>query len=359
MSGVRSAEDLVDAVGATGLLDAMGAGDGPLLLMCSAGRDSHTLLDIAVRLLGADAVHVLHVDHGLREAAVADAANIQARCEILGVAISTRRAAKRPADSRNLHAWARAQRQRLAAAELDRLGATRLATAHTRTDLVETALGRLATQPGRRALLSMRAREGMSTDLGMRGAGNGMESGPDESRRQLVRPLLGVTREETAAYCQARGITWRDDPSNDDERYARARLRHGVVPVLRSLNPQAEATIVRTLEELAEESEVLDALVDAELRPPGAGDEGPSITAVALDNLPRPLARLVLRELCERTLGAPCPRAGSRLGEVLALSAPAGRAGMASVDVGAGARIELRGGVYRCRRSQGSAAPGR
>ncbi|MDO9356252.1 MAG: tRNA lysidine(34) synthetase TilS [Solirubrobacteraceae bacterium] len=332
MTGPRSGDELAAAVEATGLLAA--PADGPLLLMCSAGRDSHTLLDIAVRLLGPDGLHVLHVDHGLREASTQDAAAIVARCEVLGVASSVRRAGARPEEGGNLHAWARGQRQRLASAEMDRLGARAVATAHTRTDLVETALGRLATQPGRRALLSMRAREG-----------------------QLVRPLLGITREETAAYCRARGITWRDDPSNDDERYARARLRHGVVPVLRSLNPRAEDNVVRTLEELAEESEVLDALVDAELRPAGPGDDGPSITAVSLDNLPVPLARLVLRELCERTMGRPVPRAGSRLEEVLALSAPAGRAGLAAVDLGGGARIELRGGVYRCRRSEGQAAP--
>lgn len=347
VSGARSASEMVDAVKASGLLGVAApesraetepteplARTGPILLMCSAGRDSHTLLDIAVRLVGADGLHVLHVDHGLRANSGEDAAAITARCEALGVEVSVRRADERKAGSGNLHAWARAQRQRLAVAEMERVGSTLLATAHTRTDLVETALGRLATQPGRRALLSMRAREG-----------------------QLVRPLLGITREETAAYCRARGITWRDDPSNDDEQYARARLRHGVIPVLRSLNPRAEETIVRTLAELAEESEVLDALVDAELRPPGPGDEGPSITAVALANLAAPLARLVLRELCERTLGRAVPRAGSRLEAVLELSAPAGRAGIAAVDVGAGARIELRGGVYRCRRSEGTAAP--
>jgi tRNA(Ile)-lysidine synthase len=333
VSAPRWDAELVAAVEATGLLAAPAG--GPVLLMCSAGRDSHTLLDVAVRLLGAAALHVLHVDHGLRAASAADAAAITARCDALGVAISVRKAGRRPVDGGgNLHAWARAQRQRLASAEMDRLGAGVVATAHTRTDLVETALGRLATQPGRRALLSMRAREG-----------------------QLVRPLLSVTREETAAYCRARGITWRDDPSNDDERYARARLRHGVVPVLRSLNPRAEEAVVRTLEELAEESEVLDALVDAELRPAAPGDEGPSITAVSLDNLPVPLARLVLRALCERTMGRSVPRAGARLEEILALSAPAGRSGVASVDLGGGARIELRGGVYRCRRSQGPAAP--
>jgi hypothetical protein len=66
---------------------------------------------------------------------------------------------------------------------------------------------------------------------------------------------------------------------------------------------------------------------------------------------------LVLRELCERTLGGPCPRAASRLDDVLALAPAAARAGVAAVDVGAGARLEVRGNVLRCVPSRGVAAP--
>ena len=58
-----------------------------------------------------------------------------------------------------------------------------IATGHTASDQVETILYRLAASPGRRALLGMVASEG-----------------------RLIRPLLGVTREQTAAYCEARGL---------------------------------------------------------------------------------------------------------------------------------------------------------
>ncbi|MDQ8044046.1 MAG: ATP-binding protein, partial [Patulibacter sp.] len=84
----RSAAAVLDAIHGAGLLGDAVVGPGPVLLMCSAGRDSHTLLDAAVRLRGAEGVRVLHVDHGLRAGAADDAAQMQARCAELGVAVT-------------------------------------------------------------------------------------------------------------------------------------------------------------------------------------------------------------------------------------------------------------------------------
>ena len=83
---------------------------------------------------------------------------------------------------------------------------------------------------------------------------------------RLVRPLLGLTREQTAAYCRARGLPWREDASNDDERYARARVRNHLLPALDAVHPAARENVLRTARLLREEAVVLDALVDAELR---------------------------------------------------------------------------------------------
>lgn len=346
---LRDAGSVADAVQASGLV---GAG-GPVLVMCSAGRDSGCLLDLVVRLRGTAGVRVLHVDHGLRgaEESAADVAVVAGWCEAAGVELVVRRADASAAPGHhvagNVHAWARAARQRLAAevaagaeaaAGPEVAAGARMLVAHTRTDLVETALARFATQPGRRALLSMRAVEGA-----------------------LARPLLaaGISREETAAYCRERGLAFRDDPSNSDRAYARARVRHDVLPVLRSLNPRAEEAVARTLTELADEAAVLDALVDAELAAVGPTAGGPAVALERLAVLPPALARLVLRELCEQSLQAPCPRAASRLDAVLALRGAAARTGRGSVDVGEGARVELRGGLLRCRRSEGPAAPQR
>src|SRR5689334_24863693 len=94
--------DLVERVRATGLLPA-GAG---VVVLLSGGRDSVCLLDVAVRLAGAEAVHALHVDYGLRAESADDAEHCRALCEHLGVTLQVHRA-RRPEEAGNLQAWAR------------------------------------------------------------------------------------------------------------------------------------------------------------------------------------------------------------------------------------------------------------
>jgi tRNA(Ile)-lysidine synthase len=296
--------DLLEHVRATGLLP-----DGaPVLVLLSGGRDSVCLLDVAVRL-GARA-RALHVNYGLRPEADADEAHCAALCARFGVALEVERA-DRPAGARgNLQAWARDVR--LAAAA--RRGGT-VATGHTATDQAETVLLRLAASPGRRALLGMAER-----------------SGP------LVRPLLGVWRAQTGRWCAEHGLPWREDAFNDDPIFARARVREGLVPALRAVDPRAEANIIRTAALLRDEAEVLDVVVDTAL----AGRD--RIALAQLGALPPALGRLVVRRLAEQATGSLCGRAGARLPELLGL-------GDGALDVGDGARALVEGGVLRFERT--------
>ncbi len=325
-------EQVREAVRAGGLF----ARDRPVVAMLSGGRDSTCLLDVAVALLGADAIGALHVNYGLREQSDADEEHCAQLCLKLGVELEIVRIERAPmrrplsaptADARaadvpvadlqarapgNLQAWARDVRY----AEAGRIALARdglIATGHTASDQVETILYRLAASPGRRALLGMVASEG-----------------------RLIRPLLGVTREQTAAYCQARGLSWRDDESNEDERFARARVRHGLVPALRAVHPAAEANVLRTASLLREETELLDGLVAAEL----AGRA--SIALARLQELPAALARLVVVRLAEDATGAYVPQAGDRVEELLALGR---RGGRAELHVGGNAGAVIREGV--------------
>jgi tRNA(Ile)-lysidine synthase len=288
-----------------------------VVAMLSGGRDSVCLLDIAVALCGAGGARALHVNYGLREASAGDEAHCRELCEQLGVEIEVVRAAREPDASGNLHAWARELRYRAAFELAERLDAL-VATGHTATDQVETILYRLAASPGRRALLGMAAREG-----------------------RLVRPLLGLTRSTTAAYCGERKLAWREDESNDSSVYARARVRHGLVPALAAVHPAASANVLRTAELLREETELLDALVDAEL----AG--GPRIAIDRLRELPPALRRLVVIRLAEDAAGTFVPQAGERVEEILTLAA---RGGRPRLHVGglASAAIE-RGELYMVR----------
>ena len=201
----------LEAARASGLIQ---AGE-PLLVMLSGGADSVCLLDVALRL-GAD-VRALHANYGLRDAAEDDERHCRDLCARLGVELIVE-AAPLPDDG-NVQAAAREARYRLA--ELHARGD--YAAAHTASDQAETVLYRLAVSPGRRPLLGMAPRRG-----------------------RLVRPLLAATAAETRAHCRARGLEWREDASNRDPRFARARVRHGLLEVLREVAPGAEHTIAET-----------------------------------------------------------------------------------------------------------------
>ncbi len=276
---------------------------GPVVVLLSGGRDSVCLLDLAVRHAGP--VTALHVNYGLRESADGDEAFCADLCARLGVPLHVHRAGP-PAG--NVQAWAREVRY-AEAAKQDGL----IATGHTATDQVETVLYRLAASPGRRALLGMAERDG-----------------------RVIRPLLGCTREEVTAYCVERGLEWREDPTNDSLDFARNRVRHQLLPALRSLHPAAEANILRTLAILRDEAAVLDELVAAE----------PDLDALAA--LPPALARLTIAEMSGRVGGNLSP---SRLPEILALS----RHGTATLDLGGGLRAVAEYG--RLRFDHGPSAP--
>lgn len=318
------------ATGSRALAQARASGllDGPqaVIVMCSGGRDSVCLLDVAIELKGAAAVRALHVNYGLREGADEDERHVRAMCARLGTELDVHHARRPEGEAGNLQAWARdvryAEGSRLALRD-DAL----LAAGHTASDQVETVLYRLAASPGRRALLGMPAREG-----------------------RLVRPLLGATRSDTEAHCAARGLDWREDPSNDSDEYARGRVRAGLLPALREIHPAAELSVLRTAQLLREEAAVLDAVVDTAL----AGRAQIALSKLA--ELPPALARLIVVRLAEDAAGRLVPQAGERVEQLLGLAAGGGSA---SLDIGAGVRAVVEYGTLRM--SAGSeplAAPG-
>ena len=294
---------------------------GDLLVMVSGGADSVCLLDVAVRL-GAR-VTALHVNYGLRDEADADEQHCKALCDSLGVHLIVERVWL--PEQGNLQALARNARYRLA----DHLAPGDYAAAHTASDQAETVLYRLAVSPGRRPILGMAPRRG-----------------------RLVRPLLGVTREETRAACARRGLTWREDASNDDPRFARARVRNEALPVLRSLNPAVERTIAETSQLLRDESDVLDAVVASAIEALGGG---PTVELSALRDLQPALSRLVMRELAERAMGRPQSLSRDDARRLLG----AADAGSRSFDLPGGLRAVVEYGTLRFRTSGGEerAAP--
>src|SRR3954447_26628575 len=268
----------------------------PLLVLLSGGADSVCLLHFA-QSRGAD-VAALHVNYGLRESADDD----ERFCRSIFPSLIVERV-QLPPDG-NMQALAREARYALA----ERHAAGDYATGHTLSDQAETVLMRLCSSPGRRGLLGMAPRRG-----------------------RLIRPLLGMTREETRAYCRAHGLAWREDESNSDPRFTRARVRHELLPLLERIAPGAERTIAATADLLRDEADALDALLP----------ETDSLAEIAA--LPPALGRLVLRRLA----GAPV-----RVEELLAYD---GRGGTFTLDVGNGLRAVVEYG--RVRFDTGSSQP--
>jgi tRNA(Ile)-lysidine synthase len=320
----------LEAARASGLVPA----GGPLMVLLSGGGDSVCLLDVALRL-GAT-VSALHVNYGLRPGADEDEEFVRALCERLGVPLHAERL-ELP-DGGNLQDRAREARYALA----ESLAHGDYAAAHTASDQAETVLYRLAVSPGSRALLGMAPRRG-----------------------RLVRPLLEVTREEVRAYLRTRGLDWREDPTNTERRFARARVRHDLLEAMRTVGPAPERTIAETARQLREEAEVLEAAVSDALEELGGG---PAVSLAALREKPPALRRLVLRRLAEQAAREPLapgpdaadagarPRALSRreADEVLELD----DRGTKALDLGGGLRAVAEYGTLRFTRAREEAAPG-
>jgi tRNA(Ile)-lysidine synthase len=142
---------------------------------------------------------------------------------------------------------------------LDRLAhglrASSVVTGHTRDDSIETVLMHLLRGSGGRGLSGIGSQEILTRD----------HTGSKRPDRRglaiwLVRPMLGVSRAETSAYCQARGIRWLIDPTNADSRILRNRVRHHLLPVLRTYNPAIDDALDRLSVLMRDDETFLDSL---------------------------------------------------------------------------------------------------
>lgn len=214
----------------------------------SAGPDSTALLaglaavasELELELLAA------HLDHGLRSPAEAraDREAAAAVADRLEVPLETGAAQGWAEVAGSVEAAARAVRYRFLAEVALGSGAQAVATGHTRDDQVETVLLRLVRGTGLEGLGAMRERRPL---------------GPEAPGVALVRPMLALSRAEVLEYLADRGLPSRHDPTNDDERYLRNRLRTEALPTLRAV---AGRDVDRSLLRLAGQARAASATID-------------------------------------------------------------------------------------------------
>lgn len=247
---------------------------GRVLVCCSGGLDSMALLDLFSRS-GLD-VGVLHVDHGLRPESAVDADFVATRCQAYGFKCHTVRLALAPGCA-NLEETAREGRYAAIRETLHAHGYTLAATGHNLNDQAETVLYRLTRGSGPRGLSAMASREG-----------------------DLIRPLLGFSRDQIAAYAHERGLAYVEDASNADMAYRRNLIRHEILPLLEQINPQAAQALARFAELSAIENAALEDLANELAANALAQDWGQCRAFRQADLLAAPeavLRRLLISEL--------------------------------------------------------------
>ncbi|MFC5066442.1 tRNA lysidine(34) synthetase TilS [Flaviflagellibacter deserti] len=180
-----------------------------VLAAVSGGADSTALLLLLARWSSNRGLRLCAatIDHGLRPESGDEAEKVAALARLLGIDHRTLRwTGAKPVSS--IEKAARTARYRLLMEYAAEIGALHLVTAHTLDDQAETVLMRLAAGSGPAGLAGMR---------------------PVSARGDLihVRPLLGVPKTRLIATCDAAGVSWSEDASNADPRFARARLRAG------------------------------------------------------------------------------------------------------------------------------------
>ncbi len=202
-------------------------GGETVLTAVSGGADSVALADVLVSLVPELdlKVHLVHVNHGLRPEADAEQLSVERLAGDLGVPCHVERVTvRREPPWEGLEAEARRARYGAFRAVAERIGAQRIATAHTADDQAETVLMRLLEGAGPRGLAGIAPVRGL-----------------------LIRPLLEARRTDVEVHLRARGLAWMEDVSNRDPRFLRNRVRHDVLPFLeRTVDPGIAAGLARS-----------------------------------------------------------------------------------------------------------------
>jgi tRNA(Ile)-lysidine synthase len=209
---------------------------GAAVLGVSGGADSVALLDLLADTAPAIGLRlvVAHADHGIQPGSGAVAESVRRLAGRYGLPFELGELRLGPGTSetaarRARYAWLRDVQQRA--------GARYLVTAHQSDDQTETVLLRVVRG---------------SAPAGLAGI-------PERGPAGLVRPLLPFSRAELRSYARERGLSFVDDPANEDPRHLRSWVRQALVPLLRRrLGQRVEGDLRRLGRQAAAERRAWD-----------------------------------------------------------------------------------------------------
>ena len=215
-----------------------------VLIAVSGGLDSIALLEILYLLREELEIQlfVSHYDHKIRKNSYLDALFVYKICKNKGLpffytASSVPHYAKR--EGLSLEMAGRELRYNLWYNLSKKYDFHKIALAHHLDDLVEEVFLRLIKGTGKRGLAGIPIiREGL-----------------------IVRPLLFVNKEEIKDFVLKRELAWREDPTNQDLRFLRNKIRHLLIPFLeQNFNPKIKETLKKTVLLISEEEELIEKL---------------------------------------------------------------------------------------------------
>ena len=207
----------------------------------SGGADSMSLLYVLVSLKDKLEIEVsaAHFNHMIRgEEAYRDERFVESVCERLGVELITERG--------DVPAYAAEHRlsTELAAREMryrffERINRGAVATAHTASDNLETVIFNLTRGTSLKGLCGIPPKRGI-----------------------FIRPLILCTRDDVEEYCEKNAVEYVTDSTNLSDDYSRNKIRHGIIPLLKEINPSIEHSVIRTAMSLREDDAFINTAVD-------------------------------------------------------------------------------------------------
>ena len=241
-----------------------------VIVACSGGADSLALSYAVAKEAEKFALHLVGVtvDHRLQSNSGTQAATVMRQLEAMGIA--TREIIPVTVEvTDGMEASARRARYLALDAACQKYGGVKVFLGHTRDDQAETVLLGLARGSGTRSL------SGMASVMG-----------------RYVRPLLGITRQQSVAACLEAGLKPWDDPHNEDRQYLRVRVRLEAIPALEAaIGPGVSAALARSAALLRDDADALDEWASREF----VVLDPESMDIATLSNLPRAIRTRLIR----------------------------------------------------------------